>query len=130
VALKLQSSRYAFAKPWPEDIVSTCPRCGSGFETRVNLECGPGKLGRTLKAISYGMIVPWMIIGTILGLNIAATTSGALNGGYAILGIVGIPPLLLAVLGNLMPRSRRVRCAKCDWGHDYPAQSTPVSSVD
>jgi hypothetical protein len=108
-----------FDRPWPPDLPSSCPNCGKEFHPKVNLSIGPGKVARILKAISYGMIVPWMIIAVILFASFGMPNGGR-SGGYAIIGIIFIPPAIIAFVSVLFPGSRRIFCS-CGWSHDYTA---------
>jgi hypothetical protein len=80
---------------------------------------GPGKIARILKAFSYGMIIPWMIIAVII-FAAFGMPNGGLSGGYAIIGIIFIPPAIIAFVSILFPASRRIICT-CGWRSDYPA---------
>lgn len=114
-----------FEHPWPNDIPSSCPRCGNELRTGINLIVGPGRAARIAKSITYGMILPWMLIAVVLVLFFNMP-NGGLAGGYAILGFMFIPSLIMAIVGRLLPSSRRVTC-KCGYHKDYsvfPARET------
>jgi hypothetical protein len=70
-------------------------------------------------ATAYGMIIPWMILGTILYVQIGMP-SGGMSGGYGIVGTIFLPPALIAVLSLFFPISRRVACNSCFWRKDFP----------
>ncbi len=106
-----------FDLPYPKDLPSCCPECGKQFRSKVNLEIGPGKVSRFLKALAYGMIVPWMIIAIVVLVTIGFP-NGGFAGGYAIVGIRFIPPALIALMSVLFPISRRINCS-CGWQKDY-----------
>lgn len=108
-----------FEHPWPNDIPSSCPLCGNEFRTGINLAVGPGRAARLVKCIAHGMILPWMLIAVVL-LLCFDMPNGGLAGGYAILGFMFIPSLIMAILGSLLPTSRRVSC-KCGYHKDYSA---------
>jgi hypothetical protein len=69
-------------------------------------------------ALAYGMIVPWMILAVIAGVVIGMPNGGR-GGGYAIIGMIFIPPGVLALSSIFFPMSRRVRCT-CGWHQEYP----------
>jgi hypothetical protein len=80
---------------------------------------GPGKAARIFNGLAYGMIVPWMLIAVIL-LIFVDMPNGGRGGGYAIVGFMFIPPAIIALIGSLLPSSRRIVCT-CGWRKDYPA---------
>lgn len=108
-----------FEHPWPRDIPSSCPLCGHEFRTVIHLAVGPGKAARVVKNIAYGMILPWMFMAVLLMLCFDMP-NGGFAGGYAILGLMFIPSLIMAIVGSLLPNSRRVSC-QCGYRKDYCA---------
>jgi hypothetical protein len=103
-------------QPWPDDLPACCPVCGGKFKTSLNFVIGPGRISRALKAIAWGMMVPWMIVATVLALGMLGPGR---SGGYAIVGMIFIPPALLAIASGLFPLSRRVTCNVCGWRMEY-----------
>lgn len=117
-----------FERSWPKDLPGTCPDCGKVFQSNVNLSIGPGKASRRLKGLAYGMVIPWMIIAIVAigwtGIPLAGRASG-----YAIVGIIFLPPALLALLSSLLPISRRVICT-CGWQMESGMGSKPEEVID
>lgn len=111
-----------FQHPWPDDLPACCPQCAKKFDTRWNLVVGPGRVARILRATAYGMIVPWMVLGTVLYVSLGMP-NGGLSGGYGIVGTMFVPPALIGILSLLFPNSRRVTCNSCFWRKDFPISS-------
>jgi len=102
-----------FERPWPKDLPNTCPTCGKTFRSDVNLIIGPGKGARRLKGIAYCMLIPWMII-SVGAFVLIGMPNGGRAGGYAIIGLIFMPPALIALASIFFPISRLVICT-CGW---------------
>jgi hypothetical protein len=108
-----------FEPSWPKDIPSSCPCCGNELRTSINLRVGPGRAARIVKWIAHVMILPCILLGVPLFV-FCGMPNGGLAGGYAILGFMFLPPVVMAVIGRMLPSSRRVNC-QCGYEKDYPA---------
>ncbi len=106
-----------FERPWPKDLPNTCPSCGKAFRSDVNLVIGPGKGARRLKGLAFGMIIPWMII-AVGAFALGGMPNSGRAGGYAIIGLIFIPPAVIALASIFFPLSRRVICT-CGWCMEY-----------
>lgn len=106
-----------FELPWPKDLPASCPSCGKRFQPKVNLIVGPGYVSRLLKGFAYGMIVPWMIIAAILAI-VLDLPYGGMAGAYAVVGVIFMPPAILAIASIFFPNSRRIICT-CGWKKEF-----------
>ena len=104
-------------RPWPEDLPITCPNCGKAFRSGVNLVVGPGKGARRLRGFAYAMAVPWAII-TVAAYAVAGMPNFGRSGGYAIVGMIIMPPAMIAITSIFFPLSRRVACI-CGWREEF-----------
>jgi hypothetical protein len=68
--------------------------------------------------IAYAMALPWAII-AVAGYVSAGMPNVARSGGFAIIGMILMPPVIVAVTSILFPLSRRVICT-CGWRGEYP----------
>jgi len=72
-----------------------------------------------LKRVAYAMSVPWAVIAVVLFVALGMPNGGR-AGGYALLGFMFVPTVVVALVSVLLASSRRVVCA-CGWSQDYPA---------
>jgi hypothetical protein len=104
-----------FEHPWPSDLPPHCPHCKRPFTTSRNLSIGPGRVSRFFRACAYWSMVPWSFLGWVL----LATWLNPLS-----LALFCFVPLILFMpFAILAPDSRRVRCFRCDYKHDFPARA-------
>ena len=114
--------RPFFQHPWPEDLPSQCPVCGTEFRTGWNIIIGPNRIGRFLHGAAYWSFLPCLFIAPALSCLFPGMYDGMRSNHAAWLFfflMFGPPPLLL-VASKFTPILRSIECMKCDWHHDYP----------
>lgn len=111
-----------YLRPWPDDLPEKCGNCGTEFRFGFNLTIGPGKMGRILRGIAYCGALPFLLLGGFMIPVGFPEFFGNLRGNHtwwAIFGGMFLPPMILAGISAIMPRTRLVECKKCGWSHDY-----------
>ncbi len=113
--------RPFYQRPWPDDLPTDCPVCGTVFRAGFNIRRGPGKAGRVFRKMAYYGILPCMVLGIILPKIVPSFYEGLKSTYYSwvLLVITVGPPLFFCILSFLMPRSRHLDCKKCGWNRDF-----------
>lgn len=122
------SMRPFYQHPWPTDLPTQCPICGTGFTTGWNIKIGPNRIGRFLRKAAKLSILPCMIGAFVVPLLFSGFFPEWLseNGGWYFLFMLLTAPVLGAA-SLLTPIRRHVECRKCPWNHDYPpGKPTPI----
>lgn len=109
------------ARPWPDDVPSECEACGTKFRSGFNLSIGPGKLGRRLLNGAYFGFPPFLAIAFIVPLVFPDAFRDVSDKGFIAWLVCAMlfPPMILAGLSMIMPRSRLLECKECGWSRDY-----------
>lgn len=129
------SLRPQYEYQWPEDLPSSCPSCGTEFETSWNLKIGPNREGRLLKKAATAPIAPCLIGLCVIILLIPVViwipgndlllTVLSINFAYIVLQFMILSPVMYFI-SHIMPKKRIVDCKKCDWIRDYSLLKTDL----
>ncbi len=116
-SIKLQN---LIPSQWPEHIPELCPKCSSQMSTKVNLFTGMSKPASFLKRIA-----PWLSVVILVGIIIlmffasAQSVDGGQGSAMAMVAMVVVPPILLTVMANSMPKKIKLQCHQCECQTDY-----------
>ena len=99
-----------YRPPWPKDLPSQCPLCGTKFITGFNLKICPSKTASRLKTIAIWSIIPSWLLALFNPL---------------LLPLVVVPAILIFISASL-PFKRRLECKKCDTEQFYSLTPTPT----
>gem|GEM_PF-5710538 len=74
------------------------------------------------------MTIPWTII-AVSAYALAGMPNFGRSGGYAIVGMILMPPAMVAITSIFFPLSRRVSCM-CGWREEYAIHPKETESQE
>ena len=103
-------------------LPAVCPECHHALDPEFSQRIRPCRFGRGLQVTAW-ITVPIMFIFMIAhmayigGFPFIASGPGA---GWAFLGFIAGPAMLLYVISLFLPRVRRFTCLACGWQKNLP----------
>ncbi len=117
--------------PWPSHIPDHCPSCDAEMNYKVNLLTTRSKMAHLIRAIA-----PWLsvvIFVSILILMHFVPPSFVQQGQgtpMAFAAIVSVPPTIITILANCIPKVIKLQCHRCNFNKDFllpPIEPLPLN---
>jgi len=120
IKFKTTKEKNVFNLPWPQHIPDCCPHCDASMSRRVNLFHTKSRYAERLRYIA-----PWLSLVILLTILIlmAFITTGPMAGGQgtpmAIIAMILIPPTVLTIISNCIPKVFKLQCHRCEFQKDF-----------